>query len=74
MHWVLTSESCIKSLPREEGGSGIATFKGWPKVHWFLTDNLNKPQRDWHPPHMSKDKKMAAYIEVIFKFSIEDTR
>ena len=26
--WVLISESCLKNLPKEENGSGIAHFKG----------------------------------------------
>lgn len=61
--WVLTSESCLKNLPKDENGSNVANFKGWPKVHWFHTENLNRPPRDWHPPHLTKDKRMAAYIE-----------
>lgn len=64
VNWVLTSESCLKNLPRDDAGSGVASFKGWPKLHWFQTEDLTKPPKDWHPPHMAKDKKMAAYIEV----------
>ena len=66
MNWVLTSDACMKNLPKDESSSGVAQFKGWPKVHWFHTENLAKPPRDWHPPHLAKDKKMAAYIEVFF--------
>lgn len=63
VHWMLTSESCYKNLPKEEGSSNVINFRGWPKVLWFFTENLSKPPRDWHPPHMAKDKKTAAYIE-----------
>lgn len=61
--WVLVSDSCLKSLPKDESGSGVFQFKGWPKLNWFRTEKLNRPPFDWHPPHMNKDKKVAAYIE-----------
>jgi len=36
---------------------------GWPKLHWFITDNLNKSHKDWQPPpKVSED--IPAYVEV----------
>lgn len=63
VNWILISDSCYKNLPKDESGSGVAYFKGWPKVNWFHTENLNRPPKDWHPPHMTKEKKTTAYIE-----------
>ena len=31
--WVLISESCLKNLPKEDNGSGIAHFKGKKDIH-----------------------------------------
>nr|CAD7261615.1 unnamed protein product [Timema shepardi] len=32
----LTSEACLKGLPKTAAGEVVA-FKGWPKLHWFYT-------------------------------------
>jgi len=36
---------------------------GWPQLHWFVTDHLSKPPKDWLPPPRPSDNA-AAYIEV----------
>ncbi|XP_070185588.1 disco-interacting protein 2 homolog C-like isoform X1 [Littorina saxatilis] len=59
--WALTSENCYKGLPKSSSGE-VITFKGWPRLNWFVTENLSKPPKDWQPPpRMSED--VPAYIE-----------
>ncbi|XP_076441207.1 disco-interacting protein 2 homolog C-like isoform X3 [Babylonia areolata] len=59
--WALTSENCYKGLPKSSNGE-VITFKGWPRLNWFVTENLSKPPKDWQPPpRMSED--VPAYIE-----------
>ena len=58
----LTSEVCLKGLPKTAAGEVIA-FKGWPKLQWCLTDHLIKPPKDWQPPPRLQDDT-PAYIEV----------
>eukprot|EP00794_Sanderia_malayensis_P017721 gene17721-19492_t len=60
--WVLTSESCLRILPRDDLGHPVQ-FKGWPRLQFFVSENLGRPTRDWHVPLLSKDKKVPAYIE-----------
>ena len=36
---------------------------GWPQLHWFVTEHLSKPPKDWLPPPRPSDNA-AAYIEV----------
>ena len=49
-------------MPKSSTGE-VVSFKGWPKLHWFITDHLPKPPKDWQiPPKMSDDS--PAYIEV----------
>jgi len=37
---------------------------GWPKLQWFITENLSRPTpKDWQPP-TNQDRSSAAYIEV----------
>ena len=36
---------------------------GWPSLHWFVTENLSKPPRDWLPPARPADNA-PAYVEV----------
>ncbi|XP_071149893.1 disco-interacting protein 2 homolog C-like isoform X1 [Mytilus edulis] len=61
VQWGLTSEACYKSLSKSASGE-VSSFKGWPKLHWFLTDNLTKPHKDWQPPpKVSED--IPAYVE-----------
>ncbi|KAL5005649.1 hypothetical protein ScPMuIL_016807 [Solemya velum] len=61
VNWALTSEACYKTFSKTQNGE-VITFKGWPKLTWFLTDNMSKPPKDWHPPpRVSED--VPAYVE-----------
>ncbi|XP_014227393.1 disco-interacting protein 2 homolog A isoform X1 [Trichogramma pretiosum] len=57
----LTSEACLKNLPKTSTGEVVA-FKGWPKLHWFVTEHLGKTPKDWMPPARLTDDT-PAYIE-----------
>ena len=57
----LTSEVCFKGLPKSTTGDVVA-FKGWPKLHWFVTEHLPKPPKDWLPPPRLTDDT-PAYVE-----------
>ncbi|XP_043468500.1 disco-interacting protein 2 homolog A isoform X2 [Leptopilina heterotoma] len=57
----LTSEACLKGLPKTTAGEVVA-FKGWPKLHWFVTEHLAKTPKDWLPPPRLTDDT-PAYIE-----------
>lgn len=59
--YALTSEACYKGLPKTATGE-IHTFKGWPKLSWFITEHLSKPPKDWQPP-VRINEETAAYIE-----------
>jgi len=60
--WVLTSESCLRNLPRDDLGHPIQ-FKGWPRIQFFVTENLGRPPRDWQVPLLGKERRVPAYIE-----------
>ncbi|XP_043287270.1 disco-interacting protein 2 homolog A isoform X6 [Venturia canescens] len=57
----LTSEACLKGLPKTAAGEVVA-FKGWPKLHWFVTEHLGKTPKDWLPPPRLTDDT-PAYTE-----------
>ena len=38
-------------------------FKGWPKLHWFITEHLARPPKEWQPPPRLNDDT-PAYVEV----------
>ena len=38
------------------------SFKGWPKLYWFLSEHLPKPPREWLPPPRLTDDT-PAYVE-----------
>ncbi|RUS70530.1 hypothetical protein EGW08_021709, partial [Elysia chlorotica] len=59
--WALTSENCYKGLPKTSNGE-VVTFRGWPRLNWFITENLSKPSRDWQPPPRQTED-VPAYIE-----------
>ncbi|XP_068751269.1 disco-interacting protein 2 homolog A-like isoform X2 [Montipora capricornis] len=59
--WALTSDACLKTLPKDDTGH-VCTFKGWPKLQWFVTANLNRHPKDWQPPS-NLDRSSPAYIE-----------
>ncbi|UYV60395.1 DIP2 [Cordylochernes scorpioides] len=59
--YALTSEPCYKGLPKTATGE-IHTFKGWPRLSWFVTEHLSKQPRDWVPaPRLTEEA--PAYIE-----------
>ena len=41
---------------------GIFNFQGWPKLHWFITEHLPRPPKDWNPPPRLTDDT-PAYVE-----------
>ncbi|XP_064162149.1 disco-interacting protein 2 homolog B-A [Anguilla rostrata] len=67
----LTSEVCLKGLPKTPNGE-ILQFKGWPRLKWVVTDSkyLTKPSKDWQP-HIPTANTDPAYIE--YKASKEGT-
>uniref|UniRef100_A0A8B9LMF0 Disco-interacting protein 2 homolog Ba n=1 Tax=Astyanax mexicanus TaxID=7994 RepID=A0A8B9LMF0_ASTMX len=67
----LTSEVCLKGLPKTPSGE-IQQFKGWPRLRWVVTDTkyLTKPSKDWQP-HIPTANTDTAYIE--YKASKEGT-
>lgn len=47
------------------GASGtqeVAVFRGWPRLHWLLSDQLPKPPRDFALPSLPTDAE-TAYVE-----------
>ncbi|KTF85382.1 hypothetical protein cypCar_00035866 [Cyprinus carpio] len=59
----LTTDACQKGLPKAQTGE-VVTFKGWPRLLWFVTDGKHvvKPPKDWHPPIRDASNEIA-YIE-----------
>uniref|UniRef100_A0A672RBY3 Disco interacting A n=1 Tax=Sinocyclocheilus grahami TaxID=75366 RepID=A0A672RBY3_SINGR len=59
----LTTDACQKGLPKAQTGE-VVTFKGWPRLLWFVTDGKHvvKPPKDWHPPIRDTSNEIA-YIE-----------
>lgn len=58
----LTSNTCLKELPKTQAGE-VVRFKGWPRLNWQVTESLPKPPKEWQlPPRMAEDS--PAYIEV----------
>ncbi|KAJ8255299.1 hypothetical protein GJAV_G00203300 [Gymnothorax javanicus] len=59
----LTTDACQKGLPKAQTGE-VATFKGWPRVLWFVIDgkHVAKPPKDWCPPIRDASDE-TAYIE-----------
>ncbi|XP_043215224.1 disco-interacting protein 2-like isoform X2 [Amphibalanus amphitrite] len=57
----LTTEPCHKGLPKTASGE-VAVFKGWPKLHWFITEHLARPPKEWQPPPRLNDDT-PAYVE-----------
>lgn len=59
----LTSEACLKGLPKSAASGEVVAFKGWPKLNWFVTEHLGKAPKDWSPSPRVTDET-PAYIEV----------
>ncbi|XP_058987473.1 disco-interacting protein 2 isoform X3 [Musca domestica] len=58
----LTSEACLKGLPKCSTGE-IAKLKGWPRLQWFVTEHLPKPPKDFSIGNLRIEDKSNAYIE-----------
>ncbi|XP_046808733.1 disco-interacting protein 2 isoform X2 [Lucilia cuprina] len=58
----LTSEACLKGLPKSSTGE-IAKLKGWPRLQWFVTEHLPKPPKDFTVGNMRVEDTATAYIE-----------
>ncbi|XP_063069587.1 disco-interacting protein 2 homolog A isoform X3 [Engraulis encrasicolus] len=59
----LTTDACQKGLPKAQTGE-VVTFKGWPRLLWFVTDGKHvvKPPKDWYPAIRDASNEIA-YIE-----------
>lgn len=58
----LTSEACLKGLPKCTTGE-IAKLKGWPRLQWFVTEHLQKPPKDFNTNNIRINEDGNAYIE-----------
>lgn len=58
----LTSEACLKGLPKCTTGE-IAKLKGWPRLQWFVTEHLPKPPKDFNTNNIRINEEGNAYIE-----------
>ncbi|KAL7012147.1 hypothetical protein ACKWTF_014657 [Chironomus riparius] len=58
----LTSEACLKGLPKSTTGE-VAKLKGWPRLHWFVTEHLPKVPKDYNPQSNRLTEDATAYIE-----------
>lgn len=58
----LTSEACLKGLPKSTTGE-IAKLKGWPRLQWFVTEHLPKPPKDFSVNNVRINDAGNAYIE-----------
>ncbi|XP_037935929.1 disco-interacting protein 2 isoform X2 [Teleopsis dalmanni] len=58
----LTSEACLKGLPKSTTGE-IAKLKGWPRLQWFVTEHLPKPPKDFNVGNVRIEDSATAYIE-----------
>ncbi|XP_053689835.1 disco-interacting protein 2 isoform X6 [Sabethes cyaneus] len=58
----LTSEACLKGLPKSSTGE-VAKLKGWPRLHWFVTEHLPKVPKDFNTNNNRICEDSIAYIE-----------
>uniref|UniRef100_W4VRI2 Putative amp-binding protein n=1 Tax=Corethrella appendiculata TaxID=1370023 RepID=W4VRI2_9DIPT len=58
----LTSEACLKGLPKSSTGE-VAKLKGWPRLHWFVTEHLPKTPKDFNTNNNRIEEQSIAYIE-----------
>ncbi|XP_065085798.1 disco-interacting protein 2 isoform X3 [Ochlerotatus camptorhynchus] len=58
----LTSEACLKGLPKSSTGE-VAKLKGWPRLHWFVTEHLPKVPKDFNTNNNRINEDSIAYIE-----------
>uniref|UniRef100_A0A182TB15 Uncharacterized protein n=1 Tax=Anopheles maculatus TaxID=74869 RepID=A0A182TB15_9DIPT len=62
VHVALTSEACLKGLPKSSTGE-VAKLKGWPRLHWFVTEHLPKVPKDFNTNNNRISEDSNAYIE-----------
>lgn len=62
IHVALTSEACLKGLPKSTTGE-IAKLKGWPRLHWFVTEHLPRPTKDFNVNNVRIEETATSYIE-----------
>ncbi|XP_035787980.1 disco-interacting protein 2-like isoform X4 [Anopheles albimanus] len=62
VHVALTSEACLKGLPKSSTGE-VAKLKGWPRLHWFVTEHLPKVPKDFNTSNNRISEDSSAYIE-----------
>ncbi|KFB47938.1 hypothetical protein ZHAS_00016001 [Anopheles sinensis] len=62
VHVALTSEACLKGLPKSSTGE-VAKLKGWPRLHWFVTEHLPKVPKDFNTSNNRISEDSNAYIE-----------
>nr|XP_040239480.2 disco-interacting protein 2 isoform X6 [Anopheles coluzzii] len=62
VHVALTSEACLKGLPKSSTGE-VAKLKGWPRLHWFVTEHLPKVPKDFNTNNNRISEDSSAYIE-----------
>lgn len=58
----LTSEACLKGLPKSSTGE-VAKLKGWPRLYWFVTEHLPKVPKDFNVNNNRINEDAVAYIE-----------
>lgn len=58
----LTTEACLKGLPKSTIGD-VAKLKGWPRLHWFVTEHLPKTPKDFNVNNNRVSEDGTAYIE-----------
>lgn len=59
----LTGTSTSATTPQyPHNPNDVIDFKGWPRLRWVVTENLNRPSRDFSLPTHSTAKD-TAYVE-----------
>ncbi|XP_063702117.1 disco-interacting protein 2 isoform X2 [Culicoides brevitarsis] len=58
----LTTEACLKGLPKSTTGE-VTKLKGWPRLHWFVTEHLPKTPKDYNPTNQRISEDSTAYVE-----------
>lgn len=58
----LTATSTSIGTSSQQAHGDVIDFKGWPRLNWIVTENLNRPSRDFTLP-INSTPKDTAYIE-----------
>ena len=56
------SGSFLPSSTTPINPNDVADFKGWPRMHWIVTEHLSKVSKDWKPSPATPNGE-TAYIE-----------